>query len=202
MAIKFTYSDEVGFEVIPGDPLSQLAAPVGDGDGGGGGIPDIYIKTVYEYTYFTTTITMQGKYANPMGEGFTYENAIDHTTSFDWASHGLTYTKINGYTMKLEGPVTNVFADQYYEFSMPDYSSQILPFNHETAFWSLNRYEKPNPVLVEFLYPLTITIPPDPLALVPAVGNTVEQVDLHQWVFWRYQTAINNIAYLRTKGLK
>ncbi len=210
MAIKFTYSDESGFETIPGDPLSQMVDPIE----GTGGVPSNYIKSVYEYTYFSTTITMQGKYTDPMSGEFTYLNAINHTTNYDWASHGLTYTKINNYTMKLEGPVTNVFADQYYEFSMPDYTSQILPFNHETPFWSLNKYQKPNPIMIEFLYPLTVTIPPDPMGGIgpdglpivptpPGLGsNTVEQVDLHQWVIWRYQTAINNIAYLRTKGLK
>jgi hypothetical protein len=198
MAVLFTYSAELGFVEIPGDPLSQMSDPID----GAGAVPSNYIKSVYEATYFRTTITMQGKYLVPATEQFTYENAIDHTTSFVWANHGLTYTKINGHTFKLEGPVTNVFLDQYYEFSLTDYSSQILPFNTTTSFWSLNRYEKPNPVLTEFLYPLTITIPPDPNALIPSVNNTVEQVDLHQWVVWRYQTAIDNILYLKTQGLK
>lgn len=201
MPVKFTYSNESGFVAIPGDPLSQMVDPID----GAGSVPDYYIKTVYEYTYFSTTITMQGKYLEPMSGEYTYLNAIDHTSNFNWANYGITYTKINNYTMKLEGPVTNVFQDQYYQFSLTDYTSQILPYNTNLPFWSLNKYEKPNPVLIEFQYPLSVTIPPDPTGGgtgVPGTTNTTENVSLHQWVFWRYQTAIDNIAYLRTKGLK
>ena len=117
MAVLFTYSAELGFVEIPGDPLSQMSDPID----GAGAVPSNYIKSVYEATYFRTTITMQGKYLVPATEQFTYENAIDHTTSFVWAKHGLTYTKINGHTFKLEGPVTNVF--------LPLKSKRIIPFS-------------------------------------------------------------------------
>jgi hypothetical protein len=99
----------------------------------------------------------------------------------------------------LTGPGTNVFPGQFYKFKMVDLSEQVLQADTTEPFLSLIQYKMPSPTYTMKTYPFVATIPPD---LILGGSPTVENVDMKQWFYWRYQVATANIASIRARGLK
>ena len=184
-----------------------------------------YIDSAFEaFDVFSVDLKFEGAYAEyspiPEEATYVYANAIDVTSSFNWSSIGITYSKPNAYTVRLVGPATNVFPGQFYKFKLADYSEQVLPADTTQAFFGLTQYQMPSPTYTMQTYPFTITIPK---AIVTsgagqiayesgpyydAGGNlipskvSVETVDMKQWFYWRYQAAVANINAINARGLK
>jgi hypothetical protein len=124
MTLRITKANISGFtgdsEMIPVEPeQSQFYIP----------------SAVEAVDNFSIDLIVEGVYpdiANP--EVFTYQYATDVRSSFNWASIGVTFTKLNAYTVRLTGPATGIFVDQFYKFKMTDYSEQVLPANTELPF--------------------------------------------------------------------
>jgi hypothetical protein len=189
MTLRITKANISGFtgdsEMIPVEPeQSQFYIP----------------SAVEAVDNFSIDLIVEGVYpdiANP--EVFTYQYATDVRSSFNWASIGVTFTKLNAYTVRLTGPATGIFVDQFYKFKMTDYSEQVLPANTELPFLGLIQYQMPQPTFTMKTFPFEADLPADPL--VPGPGTT-EQFDMFQWYFWRYQVAVANIAAANARGLK
>lgn len=187
-----------------------------------------YIDSAYEsIDAFTVDIKFEGAYqeyadpaAPPAEPTYVYANAVDVTSTFNWNSFGITYSKPNAYTVRLVGPGVNVFVNQFYKFKLADYSEQILPADTTQSFFGLTHYQMPSPTYIMQTYPFTVTIPKHIVASMlgeqpyesgpyyDAFGNlitskiSVESVDMKQWFYWRYQVAMANIAAANARGLK
>jgi hypothetical protein len=187
MTIRITQANVSGFtgdsEVIPVEPEQS----------------QFYIPSAVEILdNFSIDLIFEGVYTDP-ADVVTYQYATDVRSSFNWSSIGLTFTKLNAYTVRLTGPGTNVFVDQFYKFKMVDYSEQVLQANTTEPFLGLIQYQMPQPTYTMKTYPFEVDLPADALTLAPA---TTEQFDMFQWYFWRYQVAVANIAAITARGLK
>ena len=194
-------------------------------------VDQTYVDSAYEdYDVFSIDIVFEGEYVVteptvgevPGESSFVYANAVDVTTSFDWSSIGVTYSKPSAHIVRLVGPAKNVFTNQFYEFKMADYTTKVLPPNHEESFFGLTHYQMPSPTFTMKTYPFTVMIPAEDPMIDPLQGGggynpgpyyypngtlipgttTTETVDMKQWFYWRYQVAVSNIAMLNDKGLK
>jgi hypothetical protein len=132
-------------------------------------------------------------------EELEYFNAIDVTSTFNWSQFGITYSKVNDYTVRLTGPAINVFTNQFYKFKMADGTEQILQADTTEPFFSLFQYKMPNPTYTMKTYTFSVTVPPNPLVGGP---NIIETVDMKQWLYWRYEVANANIAAAVARGLR
>jgi len=194
MSIKITQSNLTGFSAVSGDELNFLI------DGETGAVPDTYIPTVYEAIPFSIDLYFQGKY--PSVEDplvFTYADATNNTSTFNWASLGLTYTKLTASTCRISGSHQNPFPDQFYRFVLPDLSLEVLPGDTTKEFYSIEKYQMPSPVSVMKSMTINVTIPPDPIL---GTGGGVQTVTMDQWVHWYYPSAVAAIAAARARGLK
>ena len=172
---------------------------------GGGGAPssidpeseDLYLPSAYEATPFyaiiqflieeTSTINQES------GEEITTVTpAFNVTSDFDFAYHGMTFTKINASTVRLDGPVINVFADQFYKFVLPDLTTPILPFNTNVEFLSLIEYNMPSVNNIRFDYEFKVY----------KTSTIFFDTTVYQWIVWKFESAVGNIAALVAKGLK
>jgi hypothetical protein len=194
MALKITQSNATGFSTVAGDELNFII------DGETGVVPDTYLPTVYEATPFSIDLYFQGKYADPLDPlVYTYADATNNTSTYDWASLGLTYTKLTNSTCRISGSHLNPFPNQFYRFVLPDLSLEVLPPNTTTEFYSLEKYQMPSPVSVMKSMTINVTIPPDPTL---GTGGGVQTVTMDQWVHWSYSTAVAAIAAARARGVK
>ena len=181
MAIRITQANVSGFT---GDSEELIPVELGQ----------FYLPSAVEILdNFSVDIIVEGVIEDPLDPLIvTYEYATDVTSSFDWASIGVTFTKINNYTIRLTGPVNNIFTNQYYEFKMADYSIQVLPADTELPFFGLIRYQMPNPTVIMKTFPFE--------AELPTTG--LEEFEMSQWYSWRFQVAVANIAAANARGLK
>ena len=190
-----------------------------------------YVNSAYEtIDSFSIDITFEGMYEQTAASAdgttagattYVYANAVDVTSTFDWASIGLTYSKPNAYTVRLVGPGINVFTNQFYKFKMEDLSEQVLQPNTTLPFLSLIQYKMPSTSYTMKTYPFSVRIPAASAAADPLLGGggynagpyynngtliagttTVENVDMKQWFYWAYSVASANIASIRARGLK
>lgn len=168
-------------------------------------VDSTYVSSAYEVLdNFSVDIKFEGKYldtTDPLADPpvYTYANATNVTSTFDWASIGLTYSKPNVYTIRLTGPGMNVFPNQFYKFKMVDGTEQVLQADTTEPFFSLIQYQMPTPTYTKKTYPVAVTIPADPIL---GGGATTENINLYQWFYWRYQVAKANIAAARARGLR
>lgn len=171
------------------------------------------IPSAYETVdNFSVDITFEGKYqvitpgtVDPItglaGEDiitYVYQNAVNVTSSYDWASIGVTYSKPNAYTVRLTGPGTNVFTDQYYRYVLPDLTQQVLPADTTVPYYSLVQYQKPSSNSVTLTYPFNVTIP----STYGSGSTTVESVSMSHTYWWAISVAYANIARIKTQGLR
>ena len=198
MTIKITQSNKSGFGTVSGDELNFLI------DGETGIVPATYLPTVYEAVPFSVDLKFEGEYldtTDPLADPpvYTYLDATNNASTYNWAALGLTYTKLTNSTCRISGSHLNPFPDQFYRFVLPDMSLQVLPANTTTPFYSLEKYQMPSPVSIMKSMTISVTIPPDPL-----LGGlpTTEVVTLDQWVHWSYPTAVAAIASARARGLR
>lgn len=175
--------------------------------------PVTYLKSAYEgVDSFVIDIVFEGKYEvvtegaidpgtglpGPSTISYVYQNAVNVTSSYDWASKGIVFSKPNAYTVRLTGPAETVFVDQFYEFKMADYSVQRLPANTTESFFSLTHYSMPSPTYTMLAYPFTVTIPST-----YGSGSTVnESHTMNHWFYWSYSVAVANVAACVSRGLK
>jgi hypothetical protein len=189
MTIRITKSNQSGFSSVPGDEINEVIINLQN-----------YLPTVFEETSFSIDLTFDGKYSSGTGgSSFTYLPATNNTSSFNWSSVGLTYTKISASVARISGPIISPFSDQYYRFVLPDLSLQVLPRDTTVPFFSLERYHMPSPVSIMKTYTIDVTIPADPI---DGGSETTETISLYQWVHWSYSTAVAAIASVRSRGLK
>jgi hypothetical protein len=168
-------------------------------DYGGGGTPPesdpagegLYLPGAYEATPFFAIIefSLQETVIDPitLDEVVTITTASSVTSDFDFNSYGITYTDINDSTIRLDGPILNVFPDQFYRFVLPDLSTPVLPFNTEEEFLSLIEYQKPSANSTLFQYTFLI--------------DEVYPATVNQWINWTYDSAVGNIESLILRGL-
>lgn len=169
-------------------------------DSGGGGNPpafgengsgDLYLPEVYEAVYFFVEFEflIETTTEDPETSETTVSTSPASTvsTEFDFDLYGLTYTEIDNNTVKIEGPISNVFLDQFYQFVLPDMTEPVLPFDTDVPYYSLIKYQKPsvNQVLFEYDF---------------LVNNTYNTI-VNQWVHWSFETAKQNIEYTIPRGL-
>jgi hypothetical protein len=189
MTLRITQANVSGFtgdsEVIPVDPEEG----------------QFYIPSAVElFDVFSIDLIFEGVYVDPIDPLIvSYQYATDVRSTFDWDSIGITFTKLNDYTVRLTGPAENVFTNQYYRFKMTDYTEQVLPADTELPYFGLIRYQMPIPTIIMKTYPFEADLPADALSLAPA---TTEEFNMFQWMFWRFQVALANIAAANEKGLK
>lgn len=182
MTVRITQANISGFtgdsELVPVDPEQA----------------QFYIPSAVEILdNFSIDLIVEGVIQDPLDPLIvTYEYATDVRSSFDWSSIGVTFTKINDYTVRLSGPATNIFTNQYYRFKMTDYTEQILPADTELPFFGLIRYQMPNPTIIMKTFPFEADLP----------TSGTEQFDMFQWYSWRFQVALANIAAINARGLK
>jgi hypothetical protein len=194
MAIKITQSNKTGFSTVPADELNFII------DGETGVVPDTYMPTVYEAIPFSIDLYFQGKYADPLDPMvYTYADATNNSSTYNWAALGLTYTKLTNSTCRISGSHQNPFPDQFYRFVLPDLSLAVLPGNTTTEFFSLEKYQMPSPVSVMKSMTISVTIPPDPTL---GTGGGVQTVTMDQWVHWSYPSAVAAIAAARARGIR
>lgn len=164
-------------------------------------VDQTYVNSAYEgIDSFSIDLIFEGVYSTVAAPTvFTYQNATAVTSTFNWASIGLSFSKPNAYTVRLVGPGTNVFTGQFYKFKMVDLTEQVLQADTTLPFLSLIEYRMPSPTYTMMTYPFSVTIPAD-----PTLGGlpTTETVDMKQWFYWRYQVAKANIAAVKSRGLK
>ena len=187
MTVRITQANVSGFtgdgELVPVDPEQA----------------QFYIPSAVEILdNFSIDLIFEGVYPDPVDPLIvTYQYATDVRSTFDWASIGITFTKLNAYTVRLTGPAQDVFTNQYYRFKLTDYTEQILPADTEIPYFGLIRYQMPNPTIIMKTYPFEADLPAGLLG-----GSYTEQFDMFQWISWRFQVALANIAAANAKGLK
>jgi hypothetical protein len=149
---------------------------------------------------FSIDLIVEGIYADPINpELTTYQYATDVRSSFNWASIGITFTKLNAYTVRLTGPATSIFINQFYRFKMADLSEKNLPATTVEPFLGLIQYQMPSPTFLLKTYNFEADLPADPLVMIPA---TTKSFTMSQWFSWRFQVAEANIAAINARGLK
>jgi hypothetical protein len=186
MTIRITQANISGFtadsEMLPEDPEEA----------------QFFIPSAFEaLDNFSIDLIVEGVFPDPMDpEGVIYEYATNVRSSVDWEAIGITYSKPNPYTVRLAGPATNIFIDQFYRFKMTDYSEKVLPANTEERFFGLIQYQMPNPTFIMKTFLFDADFSDNPLDL------QTEQFSMYQWFFWRYEVAEANITAIMERGLK
>lgn len=186
MALRITKLNVSGFSATQAEAIDQT-----------------YVNSAYEFVdSFSIDLKFEGEYVDntdPLNPVYTYANATNVTSTFNWSQYGITYSKPNVYTVRLVGPAINVFDNQYYKFVKPDLSQVILDANTTEPFLSLIKYQMPSPTTTMKTYPFSVTIPADPIL---GGSPTTESVDMKQWFYWSVAVAKANIARLKTQGLR
>jgi hypothetical protein len=246
ISIKMT--NESGFVDVPGDPLKAVTE-----DGEDAAQFANFIKTVFDGDLWSVDVEFVNNVPvdNPGEDEPAYEpeECVDFNLGFDLSEFTINLTKINNTKFTLAGPSSNVFPDEFYQFKMADYSIQILPPTLEDPFFSLIRYQMPQPVqrLKEYDFKVlyvdhTLVAPSGNWRIWNSSGtynmrytnssnnivvesfstlsalqtrynqlnlpfenwssDNIKEYDINQWFFWKFQTAVNNIAALVVKGLK
>jgi hypothetical protein len=246
--ISIMMSNPVGFVDIPGDPLKAITE-----DGEDAGLFANYINSVYDGDFWSIDVEFINNVPveNPGEEEPAYEpeECVDFNLGFNLSEFTINLTRLNNTKFRLSGPSSNVFPDEYYQFKMADYSIQVLPPTLEDPFFSLIRYQMPQPVqrLKDYDFKVlfvehTLIAPSEnwriwnsngtynmrytnssgvvvveSFSTVAALQTRYNQLnlpfenwssdnifeyDINQWFFWKFQTAVNNIAALVAKGLK
>lgn len=152
---------------------------------------DLYLPDVYEETEFYVEFEFLIEETTESGnEDGTTEVQIYPAstveTDFDFSVYGLIYTQLNSNTVRLDGPVQDVFLDQFYQFVLPDMSEPILPFDTSVPYYSLIKYQEPGDKLVRLEYEFEVD----------GLATTV-----YHWVHWSFETAKQNIEYTIPRGL-
>jgi len=164
-----------------------------------------FLPAAYEFVdSFSVDIIFEGKYeqidtvVDPTTGASSYQYATNVTSSFDFASLGIEFSKPNAYTVRLVGPAESVFTNQFYKFKMPDMSLKMLPANTTEPFLGLVHYQMPSPTYTMKEYPFAVTIP----ATYGSTSTVVENTTMSQWFYWKYQVAVSNVAAINARGLK
>ena len=182
---RINTSNATGFITISPDPAAVLT---NDGETAG---PPNFLPTIYAGQ--TTSIDIGFVINYPIApEGTSSNPATNVTALYDFAANGMNVS-YSGNIVTLSGTFGSVFDNEYYEFVLDDNTLEILPPDTEDPFKALVRYEMPNPVTQNNSYAFNVTGPGE-------TGTVTIQVDVGQWVVWRYQTAVTNIGNLRIRG--
>jgi hypothetical protein len=149
---------------------------------------------------FTVDLIVEGVYPDPLNpETVTYKYATDVRSLFDWTSIGVTVSKPNAYTIRLVGPASGIFVNQFYRFKMVDLTEKILPATTEEPFLGLIQYQMPSPTFILKTFDFEADLPADSVTMTPAA---TEGFTMSQWYSWRFQVAEANIAAINARGLK
>jgi hypothetical protein len=178
-------------------------------------IPDVYQPNV-----FSIDVKFYGKYEIPGevdpetgGAGdptYVYANATDHTSTFDWGSYGLTYTKLgtvgNRHTFRLVGPWQNVFPSEKFLYALETPpglppATPVLEYHgsnyNEKPFHSIVEYTMPSPQVETRAMPFSVNL--------PAAGvdsASVQNVTVSQTVYWNFDSIATSIAAIILRGTK
>lgn len=189
--VNITTSNIIGYSGVSPDPKDQVI------ETGAPGESAKYLPSLYEGETTSIDVAFTVTYVDestgvPLGT----VNASNVTTTFNFAQYGMTATKLNNYTYRIAGTYQNAFTDQYYRFVLDDMSLVLLEPTTTVSFKALVEYNKPNLVQIENNYPTVVSAPEEFGS--PTLSNI--NYTFYQWVVWRYQSAVNNIATLVAKG--
>jgi len=182
---RINTSNATGFVAVSPDPAAVMT---NDGETAG---PVNFLPTIYGGQTISIDIGFAIHYPI-LPEGTSSNPAVSVTALYDFAARGMNVF-YSGNTVTLSGTYSSVFDNEYYEFVKNDNTLEVLPPDTSEPFKALVRYEMPNPVTQNNSYAFNVTGPGES-------GNVTIQVDVGQWVVWKYQTAINNIGTLRARG--
>ena len=190
MAIRITQANVSGFTGVSGGATPEEPEQA-----------QFFIPATVELLdAFTIDLIVEGIYADPLNpEAVTYKYATDVRSLFNWASLGVTVTKPNAYTIRLVGPASGIFVNQFYRFKMADLTEKVLPANTTEPFLGLIQYQMPSPTFILRTFNFEADLPADTVTMTPA---TTEGFTMSQWYSWRFQAAEANIAAINARGLK
>lgn len=187
--VTVTLSNATGFSTgIPGDAKPDVTDP-------------ILLSRTINSDYESDTISVDISYTAEVDDGTETGNTIpaivsNNSTSFDFSSIGLKYTKLTANTARISGTVTNVFPGTYYRFRMADGSFKVLNPDTTTEDWeALIEYKMPSTSSTFKTYPVTITVEPE--GLEPRQNVTINLTQNH---YWNYRTAVAKIKNLVSRG--
>lgn len=183
--ITVTYSNETGFPIKIPAPATE---PVD---------PTRMIKQVFEGTTFSVDISFAAEVDDGTGAAFIPAPITDVVCDFDFASIGLTFTKLTSSSVRISGTMMNAFTDSSWTFRMPDGSLKVLPPTTTEEFYSLVEYKMPSKTSTENLYSMTLTVEPEPPSLEVKQDVVVE---LNQWTFWSPTGPVEVLKSLVARG--
>jgi hypothetical protein len=180
----------------------------------------LFIPDVYQPNIFSVDVKFYGEYEIPgevdPGTGetgdptYVYADATDHTSTFDWGSYGLTYTKLgtvgNRHTFRLVGPWQNVFPSETFLYALETPAglppaTPVLEYRgsnyNEKPFHSLVQYTMPSPQFEMKAMPFSVNLPAAGVDSASVQGVTVSQT-----VYWNFDAAAANIASVISRGTK
>jgi hypothetical protein len=120
------------------------------------------------------------------------------TTNYNWASVGLTYTALTANSIRISGASSYDFNTQTYNFVKSDLSTETLPPPTSPPYNLIYEYTLPTNKSQKLTYSsIFVTIPPDPLDLIP-IG--IITVNMEQWVHWSFASARAKVLFLKENG--
>lgn len=185
--VTVSFSNESGFPTgqIPSDEYNFITDPI---------LLSRAVKSAWE----GSTISVDISYTAEADDG-TGNNVVavvsNNKTTYDFEAIGLTYTKLSASTARISGKTANLFPGSYYRFRMPDGTFKILPPDTTEDFYALVEYKMPSPVRRLETYPVTITV--EAAGIEPKQNVTI---DLTEWHYWRYNSAVATVKDLVARG--
>lgn len=185
--VTVSFSNESGFPTgqIPSDEYNFITDPI---------LLSRAVKSAWE----GSTISVDISYTAEADDG-TGNNVVavvsNNKTTYDFEAIGLTYTKLSASTARISGKTANLFPGSYYRFRMPDGTFKILPPDTTEDFYALVEYKMPSPIRRLETYPVTITV--EAAGIEPKQNVTI---DLTEWHYWRYNSAVATVKDLVARG--
>jgi hypothetical protein len=185
--VNISFSNESGFPTgeIPQDEYGLITDPI---------LLSRAVKSAWEGSTISVDITYTAEADDGTGNNVVAV-VSNNTTTYDFAAIGLTYTKLSASTARISGKTANLFPGSYYRFRMPDGTFKILPPDTTEDFFALVEYNMPTPTRREETYPVTITV--EAAGIEPKQNVTV---NLTEWHYWKYQSAVAAVKDLVSRG--
>jgi len=159
---------------------------------------DLYLPSAFEGLPFYVIFEFIIVETEEIGDGSSSSITVTPTdiqSDFNFEEYGVTFTNnYDGFSnrVRLDGPFSNAFPDQYYQFVLPDLSTPILPFDTEVEYLSLIKYNAPSQFVNTLEYIFNVYDGPSVFYATEVFENIV----------WRYESAKSNIDTVISKGLK
>lgn len=185
--VTVVLSNETGFSSgIPSDAYSFITDPI---------LLSRAVKSAWEGTTISVDIEYTAEVDLDGTGNLTSAVVSNNQSTYDFESIGLTYTKLTDSTARISGTTANLFPGAYYRFRMPDGTFKVLPPDTTEEFYALVEYNMPSPTSRQETYPVTITV--EAAGIEPKQNVTI---DLTEWHYWKYQSAVAAVKDLVARG--